>query len=350
MLFINEEKNKFNKAIKNKDIKSAFTVIIEGYKTNKEQDIKLFELIENNEIFEIMESLTKEGKIIPDKYLALASIYWNSKYFWDIGYGTERGEKSNDYPNISSVYAEKVKNSEYARVLFVEWSLLFKDMVEEKTKYRDSKNTSSFYFPPHEYEEQVIEKTAYSLGNIMFKEATKEEIIEIILSCQKYPKKPKAGEDIERLYNIQNSRYYDVQYFSSWLSENALSLTLEKTKKDLILDKSIPLVSQGIINEIKIFHNEIEINKKLLEPQDQMLYEKLFEVRLIELLNDYQEINKEFLEIKNKNEQSPDNLLYTSLLEIRDMFENLNEKVNIKKIEELSFNVKLTREFIKHTF
>lgn len=349
MLFINEEKNKFNKAIKSKNIKSAFTVITDGYQTNKEQDMKLFELIENSEIFEVMEDLVKEGKTIPDKNLALASIYWNSKYFLEIGHGTTNNQKSK-YFYLDILYEEKINDPQYARLLFVEWSLLFKDMVEEKTKYRDNKNTSNFYYSPHDYEEQIIEQTAYSLGKVMFKEATKEEIIEIILSCQNYPKKPKAKTEVERLYNIQNSRYYDVQYFSSWLSENALSLTLEKTKKDLILDKSIPLVSQGIINEIKIFHNEIEINKNLLEPQDQMLYEKLFEVRLIELLNDYQEINKEFLEIKNKNEQSPDNLLYTSLLEIRDMFENLNEKVNIKKIEELSFNVKLTREFIKHTF
>lgn len=351
MLFYNQQK-KFNKAIKNQDMKAALTFIIEGYKTSLSQDIKMFELIDNNNIFEIMDQLTQQNLIIPDKYLALASIYWNSEYSYDIGHGTENKiSEIKKYFYLSNLYKEKVTQQSYGRTLFVEWRRLFKDMTLETTQYRDKDNNSKFYYEPHSYEEYVIEKTAYSLCNVMFKQATTEEILNTILQCQYYPKKPKAVEEIDKLYNIQNSRHYAVQYLSSWLSENALPLTLDKKVNIVnIITNEIPLISQGVINEIKIFYIEINNDKKLLELQDRFLFEKLYNQRLPELLNDYQIIDKNYTDMKNKNSKSANELLYSSLLEINAIFENFNKKINIKKIENLSFNLKITKEFIKKVF
>lgn len=349
MLFYNEQRKQFNQAIKNQDMKAALIVISEGYQTSVSQDIKMFELIDNNKIFEVMDQLAQEARKIPDKYLALASIYWNAEYFWDIGHGTDHIiTEVPKYSYLSKIYQEKVMEPGYERTLFVEWKRLFQDMILETTQYRDRKNISKFYYSPHDYEEHVIERTAFSLCNVLFKQATKAEILDTILQCQHYPKKPKAVEEIDKLYNIQNSRYYDVQYLSGWLSENAFPLTL--IKKENIATIDIPLVSQGVINEIKIFYIEIDKDKKLLEPQDNFLFEKLYNQRLPELLNEYQGIDKDYAYMTNRNNKNASELLYNSLLEIRAIFETFNEKVNIKKVENLSFGLKMTKEFIKHAF
>lgn len=349
MLFkSNPLKKQFNTAIKEQNLKAALSTIIEGYESNISQDIKMFELIDTSDIFEVLNELAQEGKNIPDKYLALTSIYWNAKYFWDIGHGTSYTKENSPYPYLSKLYQEKINNPQYARVLFTEWKRLFSEMITEKTPYRSDTNTSAFYTWPHDYEENVIERTAFSLSNVMFKEAKKEEILEIMSSCQYYPKKPYGATEIDKMYNKQNSRYYDVQYLSSWLSENALPLTLNK--KEISLNMEVPLVSQGLIKEIKLYYTEIEKDKSLLEPQDNMLFEKLFEQRLPELLKEYQSVDKNYHHLKNKDNLSADELLYNSLLEMRSIFEDFTKKINDKKIEDLSFNVKLTREFIKHNF
>lgn len=348
MLFYNEQKQKFNKAIKDQNMKLALSTIIDGYKTSMKQDMKMFELVDTNDIFSVMDNLIKEGKEIPNKYLALTSIYWNSNYVWDIGHGTAHNSNQSKYIYLGTVYEKKVKEPEYCQVLLKEWKRLFKDMIKQSTVYRSEKNISKFYYTPHDYEELVIERSAYSLCKIMFSQAKKDEIIEIILNCKKYPKIPYANKEIDRRYNRQNSRYYDVQYFSAWLSENALPLTrINNNQEQTYIE--IPIVSQGLLNEIKLFYEEINSNKKLLEPENKLLFEKLYTQRLPELLNHYQNIDKKY-NMTNRNNQNADELLYNSLLEVRTIFERFNNELDIKKIEKFSLNIKITKEFIKHTF
>lgn len=348
MIFADEKTKQFNQSIKNKDLKSAL-IASSNMETNKGQDLRLFELIESNDIFQVLNDLTQEGIEVKDKYLALSSIYLNAKYFWDIGVGTTREAQRKDYPYLTILYEKKIEEKSYQRTLFVEWTKLFTDMVNDQTQYRDDINTSSFYSWPHDYEENVIERTAFTFLNIMFKEAKKEELLKIISDCQKYPKIPHAKTEIDKQYNQQNSRYYDVQHLSSWLSENALPLiNREGIKK---FSPTIPLVSQGIIQEIHLMYNELINDKSLLEPQDLLITEKLYEQRLPELLNQYENFDhKNYSDLTNSKNQNASELLLKSLTEVYQVFENLNEKINLKKIENLSFNVKLTKEYIKHNF
>lgn len=348
MIFEDEKTQQLNKAIKSRNLKEALIIIGSGMQTSKTQELKLFELTEDCDIFQTMNEILQEGHKISDKYLALASIYFNAKYFWDVGVGTDRGEQ-NKYPLLVNCYAQKIEDSNYCRTLFLEWKSLFEDMINQKTIYKDDTNQSNFYYWPHDYEEYVIEKSAFILVNTMFKEAKKEEILQIIADCKKYPKIPKAKKEIDKLYNQQNSRYYDVRYFSTWLSKNALTIVKKEDKEEKY--KNIPLVSQGLIQEIKLIHKELIENEKLLEPQDILIIKKLYSQRIPELLAQYENFDhKNFGELKNNKNQNASELLFKSLSEVHSMFDAFNDKISIKKVENLSFHVRLTKEFIKHSF
>lgn len=348
MIFADEKTKQFNKAIKNRDLKEALIAVSQDMQTSKSQELKVFELTDRNDIFKVMNDMLQEGLIISDKYLALASIYFNAKYFWDIGVGTNRGQQNN-YPYLSNHFAQKIEETDYCRTLFVEWKKLFEDMVNQKTVYKNDYNKSEFYYWPHDYEEHVIERSAHSFLNVMFKEAKKEEILKLMIDCKKYPKVPYGATEIDKAYNQQNSRYYDVQYLSTWLSQYALPLIKKDENKKL--SQSVPLVSQGLIQEIKLIYKELVDNKSLLEPQDWLIIEKLYEQRLPELLEQYDSFDhKNFHDLKNNKNQNAFELLFKSLSEVHSMFESFNETINIKKVENLSFNVKLTKEYIKHNF
>lgn len=350
MIYLDEKKKQFNKAIKNKDLKEALIAVSQDMKTSRSQELKLFELTVNNNIFKIMDDMFKEGLVISDKYLALTSIYFNVTYFWDIGLGTNRG-KQDKYPYLTNYLEKRIEEPEYCRTLFVEWKNLFEDMINQKTVYKVGYIKSEFYYYPHDYEAYVIERSASTFLNIMFKESTKEEILKIMLDCRKYPKVFFSSNEIDKLHNEQNSRYRDVQYFSHWLSQKALPLIKKMKNKELMINSNIPLVSQCLIQEIKLIYKDLMADKSLLEQKDWLIVEKLYHQRLPELLEQYEAFDhKNYHDLKNHNNKNISELLFQSLSEVHSMFESFNEKINIKKIENLSFSVKLTKEYIKHNF
>lgn len=348
MIFLNEKRINFNKAIKNKDLIAAFSAIAQGYESSPKQDLKMFALQTESNIFSCMDTVIKKGEIIPDKYLALATICFNRTYSAEISYGTYNKKPSNRFPDLQELYNKKVTQPEYRRRLFLEWQKLFKDMIFEKTTYKSNDNHSTFNRSAHFYEEHVIESSAFHLKDILFKEASKEEILEIISQCQFYPKKPYGKNAFERQYNIQYSRYQDVQRFSRWLSENILLENMIKNNKTLNIE--IPTDSKGVIEEIKLFYLDINKDKNLLEPQDELLFEKLYNQRLFELLDKYQDLDQKYDNLTNKNNLNANEILQKSLIDIRDIFEDFYNKVNLKKVENLSFQLRLTREFIKNSF
>lgn len=345
MFRLNNNKD-FDNALKNKDLNGALLSVINGFEPNKKQTLKLFELTEFNNIFEIMDSLIKGGNKIPDKYLILSSIYLSSTYWWDVGVGTERKEYEIKYPYLTNLYEKKLNDSKYNRLLFEEWKNLFNEMIEDKTIYKDQKHKSTFYYWAHDYEEFVIEKTAFMFEKKMFKEVTNEELLKIIINCKNYPKIPHKGDKDEFLYNRQNSRYYDVQCFAKWLSSK-IAPNVNNNKEFSV---AIPLVSQGVINEINLYYKEI-VSNKLLDAKDDLLFKKLYEQRLPELLNQYEIVkDKNITKFKDGKSKNADDFLYESLLEIRSIFNEFSDKINLKKIENLSLNVRVTKEFIKHSF
>lgn len=342
-------KNKlFENSIKDKDLKSALICVSSQFETNYEQELKLFEISNSKTIFEVMNELAQEGISINDKYLALACIYYNPTYYWDIGVGTHREIVLDKYPYLARQYEEKIENPEYCRTLFLEWKKLFDKMIQDKVPYKDERHSAEFYKWAHDYEEYVIESTAHNLLNVLFSQTKKEELINIIIQCPNYPKEPHAAKDIDRRYNKQNSRYYDVQYLATWLSSNAMPLV--KKNPQTKMSRNLPLISQGLIQEINLIYKDLIKDKILLEPEDLLIVEKLYEQRLPELLNEYENFDhKNYAELTHKNKNAND-LLFSSLTQMHEMLESFNEKLTIKKVENLSFNLRLTKEFIKHNF
>lgn len=68
--------------------------------------MRCFELVDNQDLFEVFDSILRENLEIPDKYLALNSIYFNAKYFWDIKHKSGDEEK---YALLKKTYIEKEK-------------------------------------------------------------------------------------------------------------------------------------------------------------------------------------------------------------------------------------------------
>lgn len=347
-MFNDEKTKKFNNAIKNQDLKSALLCVSDNFETNYNQELKLFEISNPNTIFQTMNEIVQEGNKISDKFLSLTSIYYNANYYWDIGVGTGRGTVLDKYPYLARCYEERMETPEYCRTLFVEWQKLFDKMINDTVAYRSKHNSADFYRWPHDYEEYVIERPVHTLLNVLFSQVTKEEIFQIIVDCKKYPKVPYGETSLDKRYNEQNSRYYDVQCLASWISENALTLLKNKTEEKI--SKKIPLVSEGLIQEIKLIYRDLIKDKNLLEPQDLLIVEKLYEQRLPELLEQYENFDhKNYAKLTHKHKNA-DDLLLSSLNEMHSMFESFNEKLNVKKVENLSFNLRLTKEFIKHNF
>lgn len=347
-----EDKNKeqykrLKQAIKSKDLKGSLTnaSLLE---LNYKQELTLFELFDENNIFEVLNELSQDNTYISDKILALSTLYYSPSYFWSIGVGSNNNTVLDKYPYIARLYEEKIESSDYLRTLFLEWKKLFFKMIKQEAIYKDEQHTAQVYNWAHEYEEFNIEYPAFNMTKILFNQAKKEELFEIILNCKNYPKIPHATKEIDKRYNEQNSRYYDLQCFSTWLSESVLPL-LNNSKEEKA-SKKIPLVSQGLMQEINLIYNDLIIDKNLLEPQDSLILEKLYQQRLPELLTEYEKFDhNNYANLTHKNKNA-DELLFTSLSQIYTMFEQFNEKVNVKKLENLSFHMRLTKEFIKHNF
>lgn len=334
-----------SRAIKSKNLQEAFLILFDIEASNS-QILKCFELVEDNDLFDVFNNFLRENKEIPDKYLALSSIYFNSQYFWDIKHKSADNE---NYPLLKRKFLEKEKDIVYQRVVFDEWKRLFIEMIEDKTIYKSAKNKSKFYRWPHEYEEYVIENSANNL-KFMFNAANKKEILNLIMSCPKYPKIPQESNKEENLYNAQNSRYYDVQYFGKWLNNEILPKLIKNNDNQDFKFSEIPLISEGVIKEIKLFYSDIKKNLELLEPEHQLLSKKLCEVRLKELIDEYKSINdKKITKIKNGKEYNADDLLYDSLIEIRNIMNDYNEKIIEKQLENLSIGIRATSGFIKNS-
>lgn len=351
-MIFSDEKTKeqvklLKKSIKSKDLKNVL-IAASQIDTNYAQELTVFELFNEKTIFEVLNDLAQNNTMISNKVLALATLYFNPSYSWEIGVGTNQDTVLDKYPYLARLYEDKIENPEYNRTLFLEWKKLFFRMIKDEAVYKDEKHHAKVYHWAHDYEEFIIEYPALRMSKVLFSEAKKEELFEIILNCKNYPKVPHAKTDIDRRYNQQNSRYYDVQNFSTWLSETVLPLL--NSKKEEKLSRKIPLVSQGLIQEIKLIYKDLIVDKNLLEPQDTLIVEKLYQQRLPELLSEYENFDhKNYADLTHKNKNA-DELLFSSLSEMHAMFEQFNEKMNVKKIENLSFHLRLTKEFIKHNF
>lgn len=344
-MMFNKNNIELNREIKSQNAKKAFLLLFK-IDANNEQIMRCFELVDNQDLFEVFDSILRENLEIPDKYLALNSIYFNAKYFWDIKHKSGDEEK---YALLKKTYIEKEKNVDYQRVVFNEWKRLFNEMIDDKTIYKSEKNKSSFYHWPHTYEEYIIENGANNL-KFMFNSASKKEILELIINCPNYPKIPQKNNKKEYDYNAQNSRYYDVQYLGRWLNNEVLSKLIKDNQVENLDVMDMPLISKGVIKEIKLFYVEIKQHIDLLEPEHQVLFKKLYEVRLKELVDEYHSIyNKKTTKIKNGKEYNADELLYDSLIEIRNIMDNYSNKIIEKQLENLSIGIRATSGFIKNS-
>lgn len=335
------------KSIKNKDLKNVL-IAASALDISYAQELSIFELFSEHTIFDTLNELAKNNKVISDKILALSTIYYNPSYYWEIGVGTNKDTVLEKYPYIARLYEEKIEDAQYCRRLFLEWKNLFFKMIKDEVVYKDEKNNAQVYRWAHTFEEFVIEYPAHNMPKVLFSQANKEELFDIILNCKNYPKVPHSKRDIDKRYNEQNSRFYDVQYFATWLSENVLPLL--NNKKAEKVSKKISLVSQGLIEEINLIYTDLIKEKDLLKPEDLLIIEKLYQQRLPEVIHEYENFdhkNHATLTHKNKNAEEFLNLF---LSEMHTMFEIFNEQLNEKKIENLSFHVRLTKEFIKHNF
>ena len=250
---------------------------------------------------------------------------------------------------MKKTYIEKEKNVDYQRVVFNEWKRLFNEMIDDKTIYKSEKNKSSFYHWPHTYEEYIIENGANNL-KFMFNSASKKEILELIINCPNYPKIPQKNNKKEYDYNAQNSRYYDVQYLGRWLNNEILPKLIKNNDNQDFKFSEIPLISEGVIKEIKLFYSDIKKDLELLEPEHQVLATKLCEVRLKELIDEYKSIHdKKVTKVKNGKTYNADDLLYDSLIEIRNIMNDYSQKIIEKQLENLSIGIRATSGFIKNS-
>ena len=122
--------------------------------------------------------------------------------------------------------------------------------------------------------------------------------------------------------------------------------------KPKIQSEDLPKISKKTVGEIKVLHDYLSQNKDHLEPQDAMLFEKIYLQRMPEVIDNYKSIDaKRAIDISTTTTKgTPDELLQQALASIKDIMIEFKGKAERQKIKDLDFSNKLTKNFIKKTF
>lgn len=341
-------------------IGDIFTALNEGATITPKQEkyitiVVVEELRRTSFNFDLFEKILTKGIVIPLKYLALASLYCCPSFMLYVKGNNE--QTSLRYTRVKRLYSEKIKTDEFKSILFSEWKKIIDSIVDNSMQYQTIKHTTSFYQMPHTLFEDVVRYPVTEFNQILFEQANEKDYLDVLIKLTNYPRVFSKIDNIDTNYFKQESAYYEAIHLSKIIEENSQFYHMKrnqsqrKTKEQKIEEKignvtpELPLYCQGILNEIKLLFTEIKKDKQLLNSDEIFNAENLYIVRLPEVLSKYNNINQSYLIDNNSTQnKTTDELLYDSLLQIQNIYENLLSSINEVKIKNLSIQQKYIQE------
>lgn len=331
-LFGNDKDIEINNSLKNNHLMDIFIEINAGYKLNKTQDKEfiyklLVSLNKNAELFEFM--ISNECKI-PDKYMIIALLHVNCGIVLEhkINENLLVGTYFEKSPQTWNYYHDRLEDPIFQRDLFESWFNLLKSGAKSKiiNLFRDNQSIEKF----------VTTKIVYPVrcfGEKLFAQATIDEYTKCLQLLKKYPKNLEMNNEINTLdlLTILEKRGYKRQ---------------GTTNIDLLIRDDIPLIFQNIIKEIKNTYTDINKDINFLSIEDQVIAEKLYTIRIPEILKQYTAIHVHSREqmLHETREENAGEILFITLNDIKEIFVKFTDEINQSKIKNLSIQQKYIRE------
>lgn len=350
----------------------VFELTSKGYKLNKNQESIFHQKMTDisfNAPNKFFDSLLKNGYTIEDQYLANSFFSYNGVYNWSYLYESEAKEDDNrsSIACLLNKLEEKIKEPEFARLVFDTWSKMIQNIAYNKISFTDNFDGSNYF-------SRYIHRPATSYindnGNYMFSQCSLDEYLEALSLIQKIPTVQTEKERKEHFFAHRNTvqplvsklkedmKINIQQQINDWkqkttelfsnevLIKNTIENTIQIAKHiDL---KDIPEEAQSIIKSIKNISSSIEMDK--LDRDQQSDIRKLSEKKIPEILQKYLSIHPDYrTTLKNTAGKNAQELMISSLKDIEEVMLSAITFQEENKLKDLSVQKRLTTE-IKHRF